>query len=666
MSAASVGAINSPNFEIENIQTNSDPVQIKRELADDMPENCMLVLPECPVSPNEDPKLPFLDETREQSQKKPTENNNSRSDTDLSDSWVSLQKFEGSSVDPKAATRPLVATNNSTIAITPKGPSVVLESPWAKFPSISAQLNNASQKLACTEKHFNENPISLQPKPMNSQVLGQTQGSSSLLSFTNIPKVVSSVNSIIPKVPTSFPATTELISVMKRLNEKKYLPNSKPPTPVLMTSPLNSGAANSMEPPFEDCMDSTTDELLSGPSSNGGSHIQLWQFLLELLGDSSKAHIISWINSSGEFKLHNSEEVARLWGHRKNKTGMNYDKLSRALRYYYHKGIIKKVLGQKFVYKFIAVPSEPISATQNLSGYCHSPKSDTPGSPLDLSPSSASPVPSQNHLGTEFEEAPPPKRPFYTTKDEPLDLSTENSSTNLSSNKPPSASVYKWTPRTVFPSITTSKDIPNGGVIPRTSPQFPGTDHKIGFSSRNQQHSVSQHSRSSPATSPPTSMTEKVKAPVTSATFPTKMESSDNNIHSQSAAWSNLINKLTSSANSTQNPPAHNLSAVPSMYHWFTAARDQNGAGAPAIPCSPVAFPGFPLFYATPIPMAAPPNGTISTPGASISMENGGCEGSSRRTTVSTSTQSTQTDLKCCNCECSCNSISATPSDGDL
>ncbi|XP_075438559.1 ETS domain-containing protein Elk-1-like isoform X6 [Ascaphus truei] len=35
---------------------------------------------------------------------------------------------------------------------------------------------------------------------------------------------------------------------------------------------------------------------------------------------------------------------------------MNYDKLSRALRYYYDKNIIKKVSGQKFVYKFVCYP----------------------------------------------------------------------------------------------------------------------------------------------------------------------------------------------------------------------------------------------------------------------------------------------------------------------
>ena len=82
----------------------------------------------------------------------------------------------------------------------------------------------------------------------------------------------------------------------------------------------------------------------------------MWQFLLELLMDKSQQHLITWTGFEGEFKLQNSEEVARLWGLRKNKTNMNYDKLSRALRYYYDKNIIKKVMGQKFVYKFVSFP----------------------------------------------------------------------------------------------------------------------------------------------------------------------------------------------------------------------------------------------------------------------------------------------------------------------
>ncbi|KAF0036075.1 hypothetical protein F2P81_011387 [Scophthalmus maximus] len=79
-------------------------------------------------------------------------------------------------------------------------------------------------------------------------------------------------------------------------------------------------------------------------------------FLLHLLDDQRQRHLISWTGEDGEFKLLDAEEVARLWGLRKNKHNMNYDKLSRALRYYYDKNIIKKVSGQKFVYRFVSQP----------------------------------------------------------------------------------------------------------------------------------------------------------------------------------------------------------------------------------------------------------------------------------------------------------------------
>ncbi|XP_029012480.1 ETS domain-containing protein Elk-1 [Betta splendens] len=93
--------------------------------------------------------------------------------------------------------------------------------------------------------------------------------------------------------------------------------------------------------------------------------ITLWQFLLHLLEDQRQRHLISWTGEDGEFKLLDAEEVARLWGLRKNKHNMNYDKLSRALRYYYDKNIIKKVSGQKFVYKFVS------QADPSLEGACN-------------------------------------------------------------------------------------------------------------------------------------------------------------------------------------------------------------------------------------------------------------------------------------------------------
>uniref|UniRef100_A0A8C3SJF7 Uncharacterized protein n=1 Tax=Chelydra serpentina TaxID=8475 RepID=A0A8C3SJF7_CHESE len=94
-----------------------------------------------------------------------------------------------------------------------------------------------------------------------------------------------------------------------------------------------------------------------GPTSSrlanpGSGQIQLWQFLLELLSDSGNAGCITWEGTNGEFKMTDPDEVARRWGERKSKPNMNYDKLSRALRYYYDKSIMTKVHGKRYAYKF--------------------------------------------------------------------------------------------------------------------------------------------------------------------------------------------------------------------------------------------------------------------------------------------------------------------------
>lgn len=56
----------------------------------------------------------------------------------------------------------------------------------------------------------------------------------------------------------------------------------------------------------------------------------------------------------GIFKIEDSAHVARLWGLRKNRPAMNYDKLSRSIRQYYKKGIIRKPdVSQRLVYQFV-------------------------------------------------------------------------------------------------------------------------------------------------------------------------------------------------------------------------------------------------------------------------------------------------------------------------
>uniref|UniRef100_A0A8C0IXN0 ETS variant transcription factor 3 like n=1 Tax=Chelonoidis abingdonii TaxID=106734 RepID=A0A8C0IXN0_CHEAB len=88
-------------------------------------------------------------------------------------------------------------------------------------------------------------------------------------------------------------------------------------------------------------------------SSPGSRQIQLWHFILELLQKEEFRHVIAWQQGEyGEFVIKDPDEVARLWGRRKSKPQMNYDKLSRALRYYYSKRILHKTKGKRFTYKF--------------------------------------------------------------------------------------------------------------------------------------------------------------------------------------------------------------------------------------------------------------------------------------------------------------------------
>ncbi|XP_076988214.1 ETS translocation variant 2 isoform X2 [Tamandua tetradactyla] len=122
--------------------------------------------------------------------------------------------------------------------------------------------------------------------------------------------------------------------------------------------PQTACMASSQRHQSSDCISSEQSQqsdrptLTCYPKTNHRGPIQLWQFLLELLRDGSRSSCIRWTGNSREFQLCDPKEVARLWGERKRKPGMNYEKLSRGLRYYYRRDIVRKSGGRKYTYRF--------------------------------------------------------------------------------------------------------------------------------------------------------------------------------------------------------------------------------------------------------------------------------------------------------------------------
>ncbi|GFS46430.1 ETS homologous factor [Trichonephila inaurata madagascariensis] len=95
-------------------------------------------------------------------------------------------------------------------------------------------------------------------------------------------------------------------------------------------------------------------EARSSRSRQGKGNGKLWEFIRDLLLDPvTNPSLIRWERpEDGIFKFVQSDRVAKMWGDRKQNPRMTYEKLSRAMRYYYKSQVLLPVFGRRLVYKF--------------------------------------------------------------------------------------------------------------------------------------------------------------------------------------------------------------------------------------------------------------------------------------------------------------------------
>ena len=229
-----------------------------------------------------------------------------------------------------------------------------------------AEVYNKSVFIAEMPKVVEEQPsIENTLVPQREISLPVFRGSSTNLSVSQTQNLESQKN--IKQENTMMKSTTSLPDLMTDNVNYNF-------TPVSSVQPIENSIPTTMSTSMQSLQSSTmtNSTIISNPNNavnnedenlkkqennyqnfKGGGTPHLWHFILELLLEPKKFQkIVAWTGNNWEFKFIEPDDVAVLWGQKKSKPQMNYEKMSRGIRYYYEKNIIKKIAHYRYVYEF--------------------------------------------------------------------------------------------------------------------------------------------------------------------------------------------------------------------------------------------------------------------------------------------------------------------------
>ncbi|XP_058840190.1 ets DNA-binding protein pokkuri [Topomyia yanbarensis] len=198
-----------------------------------------------------------------------------------------------------------------------------------------------------------------------SSLLNNTSSSSSGNSITSNGANTYSVSSSSTTNVTSSPASLSNGNSASVYNLHSLSLKGSPLSPPSNSSPTGSSSAPTTPGAF---LPVKREFFPDSPEPNTNGRL-LWDFLQQLLNDPSQRYsrYIAWkCRDTGVFKIVDPAGLAKLWGQQKNHLSMNYDKMSRALRYYYKVNILRKVQGERHCYQFLRNPTE-LKSIKNIS-----------------------------------------------------------------------------------------------------------------------------------------------------------------------------------------------------------------------------------------------------------------------------------------------------------